>query len=106
MSGVIRYLKHRVLTRAEWRMETFGWRRGRMGNEQVGYCLVGAVRASSRWPHLFVLRPLIYRDLSRCVLGRVLLFPQFDLIQWSDTRVEFREIRTGLRCARGEEPDL
>lgn len=104
---MIRRLKRRVLRRAERRLEAYGWRRGHMGTRQTGYCLVGAIRVESRWPHLFVLRPLIYRDLADCAQLRDSYLFRLELTLWNDEWSRTRgDVLRVLRCARGEaEPE-
>lgn len=101
---MIRALKRRVLRETEARINRYGWRRGYFGGRQSGYCLVGAVRASSRRPHLILLRPLIYRDLDRCTdANRKYPWHMTNLILWNDEAYRsIGEVRDALRCARGE----
>lgn len=99
-------LKRHILRETERRLRTYGWRKGRWGNRRVGYCLVGAVRASSRRPHLLLLRHFVYRDLARCTIQRYdgFTFIVPELISWNDTfGREIDEVEDALRCARGEE---
>lgn len=100
-------LRRRVLRRTEARLERFGWRKGRFGNEKVGYCLVGAVRRETRWL-LLPLRPLVYRDLLDCAEGLKLFgySAWFRLTSWNDrgTRT-WEDVQQALRCARGDRGD-
>lgn len=52
----------RALKQTELTLETYGWRSGSFGNKAVGFCLVGAVRHSTRNP---LVRGRIYRALYR-----------------------------------------
>lgn len=103
----MRRATRRALKGAELNLETYGWVRGEFGNEDVGFCLVGAVRHSTRNP---LTRWRVYRALEArgAWVPGVLSCASVGVMMWNDLfyaggGTEERVLKL-IRRTLGEEP--